>query len=82
MAERKIKNISASIRSRLLNHAKATNQNYNALMNRFFQERFLTRLFQSLYKNHFVLKGGLLLLSEYVSKFRPTIDIDMLGIKY
>lgn len=80
MVKSKVKNIEASIRARLLNYAKETNENYNAVLNRFFQERFLARLSQSKYKKNFVLKGGLLLLTEHISKFRPTVDIDMLGM--
>ena len=70
----------ASIRARLLNYAKKTNENYNAVLNRFFQERFLARLSKSKYQKYFILKGGLLLLAEHINKFRPTIDIDMLGV--
>ena len=80
MVKSKVKNIEASIRARLLNYAKETNENYNAVLNRFFQERYLARLSQSRYKKNFVLKGGLLLLTEHISKFRPTVDIDMLGM--
>jgi hypothetical protein len=47
---------------------------------RFFQERFLTRIGRSVYQDHLVLKGGLLLLNRHITPFRPTIDIDMLGI--
>jgi hypothetical protein len=75
MREKVIKNVEASIRAKLLNYAKTTGENYNAVLNRFFQERFLARLSETKYKQHFVLKGGLLLLTEHVSKFRPTIDI-------
>jgi len=81
MKVRVVKNIEASMRARLLQYAKAADENYNAVLNRFFQERFLARLSVSGYKPHFILKGGLLLLAEHVSTFRPTVDIDMLGTK-
>jgi predicted nucleotidyltransferase component of viral defense system len=80
MREKVIKNLEASIRAKLLNHAKAASENYNAVLNRFFQERFLARLSETKFKKHFILKGGLLLLTEHVTKFRPTVDIDLLGV--
>lgn len=80
MAKGKVKNIEASVQARLLKYAKDKNENYNTVLTRFFQERFLFRLSQSKYKENFILKGGLLLLTESISKFRPTVDIDMLGM--
>ena len=80
MAEKEIKNIGASVRARLLNISKKTNENYNAILRRYMQESFLARLSVSKYNSNFVLKGGLLLLSEHINKFRPTVDIDMLGL--
>jgi len=74
------KNLEVSIRARLLNISKDTGENFNAILNRFFQERFLARLSRSDFKDFFVLKGGLLLASESISQFRPTIDIDMLAV--
>ncbi len=81
MQEKPIKNKAASVRVRLLDLAKRRNQNYNALLLHFFQERFLARLGASPLKNHFILKGGYLLLARHVSPFRPTIDIDVLGVQ-
>jgi len=80
MARRLVKNLEASIRARLLNLSKKTGENYNAVLLRFFQERFLARLGNSSYREHFILKGGLLLLTSHGTEFRPTIDIDMLGV--
>lgn len=79
MPGKTIKNSEASIRARLMNYAKKSGENYNAVLLRFFQERFLARLGASKHKSHFVLKGGFLLLTQHISKFRPTKDIDMLG---
>ncbi|RKY81472.1 hypothetical protein DRQ07_03965 [candidate division KSB1 bacterium] len=79
MAKRVVKNVEASIRARLLNLSRMTGENYNAVLLRFFQERFLTRLGMSKYKEYFVLKGGLLLSIQRITIFRPTVDIDMLG---
>ena len=80
MVNRPVKNVEASIRNRLLNISKKTGENYNAILLRFFQERFLARLGSSAYREHFVLKGGVLLLIRSITPFRPTMDIDMLGL--
>ncbi len=80
MAKKTVKDIEASIRARLLNLLKKTGENYNAVLLRFFQERFLARLGSSAYREHFVLKGGLLLLNQHITTFRPTVDIAMLGV--
>lgn len=80
MNETGIKNPAASIHARLLNISRDTGQNFNALLNRFFQERFLARLSISDFKETFILKGGLLLAAESITRFRHTIDIDMLAV--
>ncbi len=77
--KREIKNISASIRVRLLNLAKATNRNFNAVLLQYFQERFLYRLSISSYKENFILKGALLFHVYEMPRNRPTKDIDFLG---
>lgn len=43
-------------------------------------ERFLFRLSQSVHKDNFILKGGLLLIGMGVPQARPTRDIDFLGL--
>ena len=73
------KNIGASVRARLLNIAKIGNRDYNALLIQYAQERFLYRLSQSTYRDQFILKGALLLLSHNLPLSRPTKDIDFLG---
>ncbi len=75
---RKLKNISASVRSRLTNIAKETNRNFDALLLQYFQERFLYRLALSPYRNNFILKGALLFLVYKMPFMRPTKDIDFL----
>jgi len=77
--DKSIKNLEASIKSRLLNYARDNGKNYNTILTLFSQERFLARLSISKYRNHFILKGGLLLLAGHISDFRPTGDIDILG---
>ena len=80
MTETRKKNLEASIHARLLNISRETGENFNALLNRFFQERFLARLSTSDFKEVFILKGGLLLAAESITRFRPTIDIDVLAV--
>ncbi|MCK4761186.1 MAG: nucleotidyl transferase AbiEii/AbiGii toxin family protein [Candidatus Aminicenantes bacterium] len=81
MKEREIKDISASVRARLFNIAKQTGREFDAVVLQYLQERFLYRVSASSFKDNFVLKGALLLLTLDISTFRPTKDIDMLGIK-
>jgi predicted nucleotidyltransferase component of viral defense system len=76
---KEIKNLGASVRARLLNIAKETNRDFNAVLLQYFQERFLCRLSVSPYGSAFILKGALLLLAHQMSRLRPTKDIDFLG---
>ena len=78
--KREIKNISVSVRNKLLNIANESNRDYNAILRHYFQERFLYRISISPYKSSLVLKGAFLLMTKDISKFRPTKDIDFLGI--
>ena len=57
----KIKNYGKSIRTKLLNVAKAENAFYQTVLTRYFQERLLFRLSASRYKDDFYLKGGALM---------------------
>ncbi|MCQ2050495.1 MAG: hypothetical protein MJZ22_05800 [Candidatus Saccharibacteria bacterium] len=55
-----MKNLEHSIREKLLNIAKSQNMDYEVVLIRYFHERFLFRLSQSKYREHFCLKGGAL----------------------
>lgn len=55
------RNMAASVHQRLLNHAHATGRPFNETLQYFVLERFLYRLGQSSYAQHFVLKGALML---------------------
>lgn len=72
-------NLTASVRARLLNIAKAEKSNFNQLLIRYALERFLYRLSQSHYAERFLLKGALLFTLWYNLPHRPTRDIDLLG---
>lgn len=75
---RKITNIGASNFRKLLHQARENNIDFNTLLKRYLQERFLYRLSKSKYKDNFILKGGLLLITIDVPASRPTMDIDLL----
>ena len=75
-----MKNYGKSNRDKLLNLARQTKgADYNLLLLRFVQERFLYRLSQSPYRDHFFLKGGALLYAHERFAARPTRDMDFLG---
>ncbi len=73
------KDLSASIRTRLLSIAKSQNTDFNQILIRFALERILYRLSLSPYANRFVLKGALLFNLWYNMPHRATRDIDFLG---
>jgi len=75
-----IKNVASSVKARLLKIAKDSDRDFNAVLLQYFQERLLYRLSISPYKNNFVLKGALLYLAYGIPRFRPTKDIDFLGV--
>ena len=77
-----VKNIAASVRSRLLRIAKENGRDFNAVLLQYFQERMLYRLSISFYRSNFVLKGALLFLIYDIPRLRPTKDIDFLGVDF
>lgn len=77
--EREVKNKAASIRAKLMNIARAEKIDFDFLLLRYFQERFLYRLAISEFSDRFILKGGLLLICLKMPKSRPTKDIDFLA---
>lgn len=72
-------NISASIRQRLLNHAREQSQDFHQVLVNYGLERLLYRLAQSGYQQQFVLKGALLFRLWFNLTQRPTRDADFLG---
>jgi len=77
--KKEVKNKAASVRAKLMNIARAEGIDFDALLLRYFQERFLYRLSISKFSNHFVLKGGLLFICFKMPMSRPTKDIDFLA---
>lgn len=72
-------NIAASVRARLLNLARETQQPLDQLLTRYALERLLYRLSRSEYRDRYVLKGALLVTTWFDSPHRPTRDVDFLG---
>lgn len=73
------KNLAASVHQRLYNHARANGEDFNQLLVRFANERWLYRLSISAYKTSFLLKGASLFTLWFQAPHRPTRDIDLLG---
>ena len=74
-----VKNIGASVRTRLLWISKEKNQVFDLVLTYYAIERLLYRLAQSRYADLFVLKGAMLLLTWFDEPFRRTRDLDLLG---
>jgi len=73
------KNLAASVRQRLYNAAKVNGEDFNLLLVRYANERWLYRLSISSYKDKFYLKGASRLNLWFDKPHRPTRDIDLLG---
>ena len=76
---KEIKNIGASVRTRLLKLSKMNGQSFDLVLTRFMLERLLFRLSQSPYADRFVLKGAMLMMSWFDDPHRGTRDLDLLG---
>jgi predicted nucleotidyltransferase component of viral defense system len=73
------KDTATSVRSRLLNLAKAEGTDFNTILVRYALERILYRISQSAHADKFLLKGALLFTLWYDMPHRPTRDADLLG---
>ncbi len=74
-----IKNMSASVRTRLLNLARERGRNFQELTVRYTVERFIARLVASEYHEQFILKGAMLYIPWKLDDQRTTMDLDLLG---
>lgn len=74
-----VKNIAASVRARLANHAAQTKRPFQEVLQYYAMERLLYRLSQSPHAKSFVLKGALMLRVWGATAQRPTKDVDLLG---
>ena len=73
------RNLAASIRARLKQHADLVKQDFNLTLTHFGLERLLYRLSISAQATNFLLKGALLFSLWYDLPHRPTRDADLLG---
>jgi hypothetical protein len=73
------KNIAASVRARLANHAKQINRPHQEVLQYYAMERLLYRVSKSPHGSSFVLKGALMLRVWGAAASRPTKDVDLLG---
>ncbi len=73
------KNIPASVHARLLAWAQERREDFNLTLQRYTAERFLYRLGASRHREHFILKGAMLLALWGASLYRATRDLDLTG---
>ena len=76
---RESRNIGASVRTRLLDRARAEQSDFQILLTRYALERLLYRLSVSPERDRFVLKGAMLFVTWVADPYRPTRDLDLLG---
>jgi hypothetical protein len=74
------KNISTSIRQRLLNLSQLSKRPFQEILQYYAMERFIHRFSLSPYKDKLILKGGLMFYVWHLASSRATRDIDFLGI--
>jgi Nucleotidyl transferase AbiEii toxin, Type IV TA system len=79
MTAKVLTNTAASIRARLLDHAKRHGDDYGRVLTRYAIERLLFRLSQTEATESYVLKGAMLFVTWPEHVFRPTGDLDLLG---
>jgi len=73
------KNVGASARARLRNHAREHHLEFQLVLTEYAVERFLHRLGASSYADQFVLKGAMLFRLWSEEHRRATWDLDLLG---
>lgn len=78
MTRSDIRNIAASVRARLTNRARASGDEFQLVVRRYFYERFLARLAASEARDRFVLKGAMLFQLWADQPYRATADLDLL----
>jgi hypothetical protein len=79
MTTKPIKNVSASVRARLLELSRKNGEQFNFVLTRYALERLLYRL-GSTNRGKFVLKGAMLFaLWTTRARHRPTVDMDLLA---
>ena len=79
MSRKPLKNVSASIRQRLLNLARERGEAAEWTYRTYGRERLLYRLMNSEHADRFVLKGATLFSIWSTDLYRSTRDVDLLG---
>jgi hypothetical protein len=79
MTGRRVRNVAAAHRAKLLALAHERGEDFQFLLSRWVVERFLSRLAASGQKDRFILKGATLFLAWEGRLHRPTRDLDLLG---
>ncbi len=79
MTTKPVKNVSASVRARLLELSRNNGEQFNFILTRYALERLLYRLGET-NRDKFVLKGAMLFaLWTARARHRPTVDMDLLA---
>jgi hypothetical protein len=74
-----VKNVSASVRAKLLELSRSNGEQFNFILTRYALERLLYRLGKT-NQDKFVLKGAMLFaLWTARARHRPTVDMDLLA---
>ena len=73
------RNVTASVRDRLLERSRKTGEDFQFLLHRYAAERFLYRLGELDYRDRYVLKGAMLFPLWGGSIYRATRDLDFTG---
>ena len=73
------KDMTASVRQRLLNLSRKRKEDFNLVLTRFGIERLLYRLSKSKHADDFILKGAMLFHLWSATPHRPTRDVDLLS---
>lgn len=79
MTNKSPRDVSASVRARLLNISKRNSEAFDLVLVRFAIERLLYRLSQSKFRDRFVVKGAMMFQVWTRLTHRPTRDLDLLG---
>lgn len=81
MTVSKPKDLSASVRQRLMNHAVKARVDFQVILAQYGCERLLYRLSLSPHAKHFTVKGALMFLVWAGEQYRPTRDLDLRTLK-
>jgi len=79
MSKNQTSNLPVSVKQKLLNISRERGEDANAVLMQYAIERFLYRLSKSRYSDEFLLKGAMLFAVWTDMRYRPTMDVDLLG---